>query len=80
MNTVHFYLQETKDNAIALHFQISIPDDELDLLKQKLRLARLPKTRKGADQGEDNGVTASFMKISLTSGAPSMTGDQRKPV
>ncbi|KAK5042320.1 hypothetical protein LTR13_002126 [Exophiala sideris] len=43
-------------------YKISIPDDELDLLKQKLRLARLPKTRKGADQGEDNGVTASFMQ------------------
>ncbi|KAL8878326.1 MAG: hypothetical protein Q9198_003837 [Flavoplaca austrocitrina] len=43
-------------------FQINIPDSELDLLQQKLELARLPANLDGARWAEDNDVTVSKVK------------------
>lgn len=46
-----------RDNTLSYAFQISITDNELDLLRRKLELTRLPSDLAGEEWAEQNGVT-----------------------
>ena len=49
-----------------LNLSIHIPDDELDLLRRKPELIRLPSNLKSEQWAEDNGVTLKLMEDTIS--------------
>lgn len=55
-----------RKNTLSYAFQISIADNELDLLRRKLELIRLPSDLAGEEWAEQNGVTLRLVEDTMS--------------
>lgn len=55
-----------RKDLLSYTFQISVADKELDLLRRKLELSRLPSDLAGEEWAEQNGVTLRLVKDTLS--------------